>query len=285
MRNDLEGPFHPRLINYTPESLEPGEWARFRDPVCSLVTRADPRANDDATSLASKLCQLLAFGLTEKTDADFAELLTRVAVTRHVNSLRGSLSRGLVTNTRSALHRLLDLHQDLPPKNKRRKERDVLPVLKDGEIQELRSHIHQSPPDVGAVLGRCLLVGLASGFGGRHASKANICNPVNGEVEIEHGGRTRRALKNYIPELLEMRIQDQNTRYIDFYLAKLWWQQNIGKWPETEIHRHWALGVISTLPVGSKSFLEARLSHNGIDSVMPSVVLSLGDHRELLRGS
>jgi hypothetical protein len=285
MRNDLEGPFHPRLINYTPKNLKPAEWARFRDPVCSLVTRAKPRGDDHAKSLVSKLCQLLTFGLIEQPEASFADLFTLLTVTRHINGLKEGHSKGFVTNSAASLQRLLSIHQDLQPKNERRRERDFATVVTDEEILELRSHIYQSPPDVGAVLGRCLLIGLASGFGGRHASKANICNAVNGEVEIEMGGRTRAALKSYIPELLEMRIQDQNTQYIDSSLAKLWWQRNIGKWPKTEIYRHWALNVITTLPVGSKSFLEARLRREDIDPVMPSVVINLVEHRHLLRGS
>jgi hypothetical protein len=256
-------------------SPEPGAW--FREPDCSLPTQPKPNDNQVALYLASLLVDQLASGLTLEPQAGFNEIFDSSKVARYIGDLEGVRGPIVASNASARLQRLPCEYEVLQPLQERRNEEAFKAYLDERDIQELRSQIHSSPPEIRAVLCRCLLIGVASGLRGRESSQASIIISSNAELLVQQKDRARPVIEHYISELLEVREQDQIRQYIDFDRAQSWFLENVGVWPDELIRRRWlkeglaALADLMTWPP------DERLRRKIVFPIQAELELNLGD--------
>jgi hypothetical protein len=277
MSNQPENAVHPHLINYMSMGVNVELWSAFADSVCSLVTRADPRDDEDFNYLATNLWGLLSSDLALRPEASLAEIFTATAIRHHINGLEMRDGPIVASTAYRRLQRLLYAYKGYQSVLEHREENAFGAALDGRAIQELRSRIDESPSEVCAVLGRCLIVGLASGFQARDASKASVAIAANGGIEIQHRGRSREVLERFIPELRKMWELDPVCQYLDFEITDHWWQENFGIWPDDLIHRCWAVAEIATIADFMALPFEERFERKFVFHVQGELALDLDD--------
>jgi hypothetical protein len=277
MNNYLEGSVHTGLHNFVPLNLDADQWRRFACPVCALVTQVESRNEAEAAQLASTLCDLLSSRLAVRAEANWGELFTSQTLRHHVNGLEIRKGAIVASTAYARLQRLLYAYGGFQSLLEDREENAFGAALDGRAIQELRSRINESPSEICAVLSRCLIVGLASGFQARVASKASVAIASNGGIEIQHRGRSREVLDRFIPELRNMWRLDPVCQYLDFEIADHWWQENFGIWPDDLIHRCWAVAEIATIADLMTLPFEERFDRKFVFHVQGELALNLND--------
>jgi hypothetical protein len=277
MTTYLESSVHPGLQNFVPLNLDADQWRRFACPVSALVTQVEPRNEADAEQLASTLCDLLSSRLALRAEANWGELFTSQTIRHHVIGLEMRDGAIVASTAYARLQRLLYAYQGFQPVLEHREENAFGAALDGRAIEELRSRINESPSEICAVLGRCLIVGLASGFQARDASKASVAIASNGGIEIQHRGRSREVLDRFIPEIRKMWRLDPICQYLDFEIADHWWQENFGIWPDDLIRRCWAVAEIAAIADFMALPFEERFERKFVFHVQGELALDLDD--------
>jgi hypothetical protein len=272
-----DGSIYPGPQNFVPPKLDAEQWRRFACPVCALVTQAEPRNEAEAWQLPSAHFDLLSSRLVFQAEPNRGELFTSQTITHHVIGLETRVDAIVASTAYARLQRLLYAYKGFQSLLVHRGENAFGAELDGRAIQELRSRINESPSEVCAVLGRCLIVGLASGFQQRDASKASVAIAATGELEIQHRGRSREVLDRFIPEIRKMWRLDPNCLYLDFEIADHWWQENFGIWPDDLIRRCWAVAEIAAIADFMALPFEERFDRKFVFHVQGELALDLDD--------
>jgi hypothetical protein len=287
---------HPRLINYTPKSLTPVQWAALRDRVCLLVSQAEPR-NDGATKpLASNLCQLLAAELDGKDEAKLEDLFTGASITRHMNRIskeyiedsKLGMRKKYTESSRQIMYtRLKHLYKVMLGFPANQKVHDQ-PAAESSELEvkleQIKTRISQAPVAIRGMLDNWLEVGLGTGQSptdiGSGEGSALAVALVGEGVTVETG----HLLESVVMILSDSPPVSDISSTADVEFADAWWRESYGPWPIRIIRHARAKRLLMEPRLPSDVLPEIGMSRNQLNEVIVSFKVDLSDHHDVLRG-
>lgn len=261
---------HPRLRRFTPTTLTTADWARLRQPVLELASRADPSDDEDAKHLAIVLCQLLAAELPERPDAEVAELLTEAAISRYVNRMRGRYATTTLQNKHARLTRLQRTLRKLPaPAGRQPKSsRSVHP---EDWVVAVFAEAEQAPAPIESALRRRIALGVAAGLLDSAADGAVISTPPDGSAGARTADGWKPPLAPRYTGLLTQVDSDPVTDDGTWATARAWWGDRHSTWDRLALRDLWLREILTDQVPAVDLLPAARITRRDVDRVRAAI--------------